>query len=107
MSATVDAHMSGGSLANTMREMRTWLDHHKVVPHACRQSTCAQGLAVHIEFNGQRDAEEFASRFGGRVLGARPDWSNKAPRWRAASEPILVRLIFSGCAKGRVPSMCR
>ena len=73
MSATVEIHMSGSSLANTMREMRVWLDHRKVVPRAFRQSTCAQGLALHIEFDGQRDAEEFVARFGGRVLGVRAE----------------------------------
>ena len=76
--------MSGGSLANSMRETRMWLDHHQVMPHAFRESACPQGLALHIEFNGQRDAEEFVARFHGRVFGARPEWSNEAPRRRVA-----------------------
>jgi len=73
MSATVEIRMSGGILADTMREMRVWLDHYKLVPHAFRQSTSPEGLAIHIEFNGQRDAEEFVACFGGRVLGTRPE----------------------------------
>ena len=74
MSTTVEIHMSGSELADTMHEMRVWLDHRKVVPRAFRQSICAQGLALRIEFDGQRDAEEFVARFGGCVLGAAPEW---------------------------------
>lgn len=86
MSATVEIRMSGGSLANSMRETRMWLDHHNVVPHAFRQSACAQGLALHIGFNGQRDAEEFVARFRGRVAGCKIGQSTAAA---SRSKPVV------------------
>lgn len=107
MSATVEIRMSGGSPAKSMRETRMWLDHHNVVPLAFRQSTCAQGLALHIEFDGQRDAEEFVARFGGRVLGVRAELVEQSTAAARGFCTDRIRLIFSSCATGRVPSMCR
>ena len=73
MFSTVEIRLIGNDLSRAMREMRMWLDHQKVVPHAFRQSTCPGGVALHVEFNGQGDATAFADRFSGRVLGTRPE----------------------------------
>lgn len=40
VSATVEIRLIGGNLANTMSEMRMWLDHGKLAPQGFRQSTC-------------------------------------------------------------------
>lgn len=72
MTATVEIRLIGGDLAGTMRQMRTWLDHRKIAPHAFRQSGCPGGLALHVEFDAQGEAEDFATEFAGRVLGAPP-----------------------------------
>lgn len=72
MSATVEIRLIGSNLANTMREMRMWLDHRKLAPQGFRQSTCPGGLALHVEFRGQIEAVAFADFFGGRVLGTPP-----------------------------------
>lgn len=69
MSATVEIRLIGVDLAEGMRQMRMWLDHHKVVPNAFRQSECPGGLALHVEFRLPNDAMAFALRFTGRVLG--------------------------------------
>jgi hypothetical protein len=69
MSAIVEIRLIGVDLAETMRQMRVWLDHQKVVPNAFRQSTCAGGLALHVEFSLPNDATAFALRFTGHVLG--------------------------------------
>jgi hypothetical protein len=79
MSATVEIHLIGVDLAETMRQMRMWLDHHKVVPNAFRQSTCPGGLALHVEFRLLYDATAFAVRFTGRVLRDLPDSPGIAP----------------------------
>jgi hypothetical protein len=76
--ATVEIRLIGSDLANTMRRMRLWLDHRKVVPHAFRQSTCPGGLALHVEFNVQAEAADFAAAFEGRVLGAPPAYSARS-----------------------------
>lgn len=73
MTATVEVRLIGGDLARTMREMRMWLDHEKVAPRAFRQSVCAGGLALHVEFGREAEATDFAARFTGRVLGTSPD----------------------------------
>lgn len=72
MSATVEIRLIGSNLANTMREMRMWLDHRKLAPQGFRQSACPGGLALHVEFRGQGEAVAFADFFGGRVLGTPP-----------------------------------
>jgi hypothetical protein len=79
MSATVEIHLIGVDLAETMRQMRMWLDHHKVVPNVFRQSACPGGLALHVEFRLPNDAAAFALRFTGRVLGDLPDSFGIAP----------------------------
>lgn len=79
MSATVEIRLIGVDLAEAMRQMRMWLDHHKVVPNAFRQSTCPGGLALHVEFRLSSDATAFALRFTGRVLGNFPDSHGIAP----------------------------
>jgi hypothetical protein len=78
MSATVEIRLIGNNLANTMREMRMWLDHRKFVPQGFRQSTCPGGLALHVEFRGQSEAADFADRFGGRLLGTPPSQAGSA-----------------------------
>lgn len=70
--ATVEIRLIGVDLAGSMREMRIWLDHRKLVPHAFRQSACPGGVALHVDFDNREDAEEFAGYFGGRILGERP-----------------------------------
>lgn len=72
--ATVEIRLIGNDLAVTMRDMRTWLDHRKVVPHAFRQSACPGGLALRVEFGSHAEAEVFAARFTGRVLGTAPTY---------------------------------
>lgn len=79
MSATVEIRLIGIDLAETMRRMRMWLDHQKVVPNAFRQSTCPGGLALHVEFRLPNDATAFALRFTGRVLGNLPQSPVIAP----------------------------
>jgi hypothetical protein len=79
MSATVEIRLIGVDLAETMRQMRMWLDHHKIVPDAFRQSTCPGGLARHVEFRLPNDATAFALRFTGRILGNLPDAREIAP----------------------------
>lgn len=73
MSATVEIRLIGVDLAETMRQMRMWLDHHRVVPNAFRQSTRPGGLALHVEFTLPSDATAFALRFTGRVVGDLPN----------------------------------
>lgn len=72
MSATVEIRLNSGNLANTMREMRMWLDHRKLAPQAFRQSACPGGLALHVEFRGRGEAAAFADFFGGRILSMPP-----------------------------------
>lgn len=72
MSATVEIRLIGNNLANTMREMRMWLDHRKLAPQGFRQSACSGGLVLHVEFRGQGEAAAFANFFDGRVLGTPP-----------------------------------
>jgi hypothetical protein len=72
MPATVQVRIIATDLASTMREMRMWLDHRKIVPRAFRQSTWPGGLALHVDFDEQSGAEQFADQFGGRVLGVPP-----------------------------------
>ena len=79
MPATVEIRLIGIDLAETMRQMRMWLDHHKVVPNAFRQSTCPGGLALHVEFRLPNDATAFALRFTGRTLGELPNSPEIAP----------------------------
>jgi hypothetical protein len=79
MSATVEIRLVGVDLAETMRQMRMWLDHQKVVPNAFRQSICPGGLALHVEFRLPNDATAFALRFTGRVLGDAPAPPGIAP----------------------------
>ena len=74
MTATVEIRLVGGDLERTMREMRLWLDHRKVVPRNFRQSTCPGGLALQVEFALDAEATNFASRFTGRVLGTPPEY---------------------------------
>jgi hypothetical protein len=69
---TVEIRLVGGDLGRMMGEMRNWLDRRKVVPHAFRESGCPGGMALHVEFNAPTDADDFASRFSGRVLGTPP-----------------------------------
>jgi hypothetical protein len=70
--ATVEVRLIGSDLGETMRRMRLWLDHRKIAAHTFRQSVCPGGLALHIEFNAQTEAEDFAAQFAGRVLGSPP-----------------------------------
>jgi hypothetical protein len=79
MSATVEVRLIGVDLAETMRQMRMWLDHHRVVPNAFRQSGCPGELALHVEFRLPNDATAFALRFTGRVLGDAPAPPEIAP----------------------------
>lgn len=79
MIATVEVRLIGGDLAETMKMMRTWLDHRKVAPHAFRQSACPGGLAFHVEFSVRAEAEEFAARFAGRMLGEPPVAAGRPP----------------------------
>ena len=72
MSASVEVRLIGADLAETMRQMRMWLDHRKVAPIAFRQSTCSEGLTLQVEFKFANDATAFALRFAGRVLGDIP-----------------------------------
>jgi len=69
MVATVEIRLVTRNLPDTMGDMRVWLDHRRVALHAFRQSAWTGGMALHIEFNAQSDAVEFAGHFGGRVLG--------------------------------------
>lgn len=72
MSVTVEVRLIAVDLGETMRQMRMWLDHNKVVPNAFRQSPCPGGLAVHVEFRLPNDATAFALKFAGHVLGDAP-----------------------------------
>ncbi|HEV2098305.1 MAG TPA: hypothetical protein VGR45_05200 [Stellaceae bacterium] len=69
MIATVEIRLTGGNLAREMGQMRLWLDHRKIATHAFRQSRSPSGLALHVEFNSQTAAEDFATEFARRVLG--------------------------------------
>ncbi|HWB51580.1 MAG TPA: hypothetical protein VG651_20900 [Stellaceae bacterium] len=69
---TVEVRLIAVDLGETMRQMRMWLDHNKVVPNAFRQSACPGGLAVHVEFRLPNDATTFALKFAGHVLGEPP-----------------------------------
>lgn len=86
MVATVEIRLVGSDLARAMSDMRVWLDRQRVVPHAFRQSTCPGGLALHIDFNKEDDADGFAARFHGRVLGSPPSPLGEAPTTFA--EPV-------------------
>ena len=77
MSATVEIRLIGSNLANTMREMRMWLDHRKLAPQGFRQSTYPGGLALHIEFRARNEAAAFADFFGGRILDMPPGQASR------------------------------
>jgi len=78
--STVEVRLIGGDLSTAMGNMRTWLDHRKIVPQGFRQSVCPGGLAFHVDFDGHPEADEFAASFGGRVLGAFPKYSEGLSR---------------------------
>jgi hypothetical protein len=75
MTATVEIRLMGGNLGPTMSQMRMWLDHQKVRTHAFRESRFPGGLALHVDFASSGEADAFAARFGGRVLGTRGLWA--------------------------------
>jgi hypothetical protein len=79
VSATVEIRLIGVDFAETMRQMRMWLDHHKVVPNAFRQSACPGGLALQVEFRLPTDATAFSLRFAGRMFGEAPESLGIAP----------------------------
>ena len=54
-----------GGLAEMMRQMRGWLDHHQVVPYLFRIG----GNAFHFEFVTEDEATAFAIAFHGHVVG--------------------------------------
>jgi hypothetical protein len=72
MTAVVEVRLIGGDLGATMSQMRVWLDHGKIRPVAFRESRCPGGLALHVDFAMPNEADAFAKKFGGRVLGTRP-----------------------------------
>lgn len=74
VTAAVEIRLIGGDLGQTISEMRTWLDRRKVMPVTFRQSTCPGGFTFHVEFFLNTDAENFAARFAGRILGAAPEY---------------------------------
>lgn len=74
MTATVEIRLVGGNLGTVMSQMRMWLDHGKIRPHAFRESRCPGGLALHVDFGLPREAAAFAERFGGHVLGTPRLW---------------------------------
>lgn len=86
MTGTVQVRLIGSDLEGTMREMRRWLDHRKIMPRAFRQSTCPGPLALNVEFGQDIEAADFAARFTGRVLGTPPVYAAQsivaAPRDR-------------------------
>jgi hypothetical protein len=65
----VEIRLPPRELSTEMAAMRIWLDEHRFEPSsfACRDSD--YGVLVCLEFKIARQAEEFASRFGGRADG--------------------------------------
>jgi hypothetical protein len=51
------------TLAETMGEMRSWLDSQKVQPTAFKVATTETGVAFDISFHEERDARLFQRRF--------------------------------------------
>ena len=75
MTATVEIRLMGGNLGSAMSQMRVWLDHRKIRPHAFRESRFPGGLALHVDFASTDEAGAFAERFDGRVLGTLGSWA--------------------------------
>lgn len=51
------------SLAETMGEMRSWLDTHKVQPAAFKVATTSTGVAFEVSFQEEYHATLFQQRF--------------------------------------------
>jgi hypothetical protein len=59
-----------GDLTERMNQMRTWLDHLRCQPGACRSASIGGKTVFRVEFIVEAEARAFAQAFGGRVLGA-------------------------------------
>jgi hypothetical protein len=56
-----------------LMDMRLWLDGHRFEPSTFTFFYLDPGKMIRVCFNADGEAEAFARRFGGSVLGAPPD----------------------------------
>jgi hypothetical protein len=68
MTPTVEVSLSKENLADTMRQMRMWLDHRRVALRSFHMSRTPGGLIVQVVFDGPEGAREFCRHFSGRIL---------------------------------------
>jgi hypothetical protein len=64
MAYIVEVHGIGPDLADTMKQMRAWLDHHRIDATAFEQSSVGPEVAVRLSFSIEAEALAFAQVFG-------------------------------------------
>jgi hypothetical protein len=89
----VRVRLIDGDLIRSMGQMRIWLDHQRIEPHAFRHASGSAGITCIVEFNGAAEAAAFAQEFGGRPIDA----STPGPGHAAPSPPSPA----DGYAEGR------
>jgi hypothetical protein len=52
-----------GDLGDTMKEIRAWLDRHKIQPASFRTTADPRGYLLTIDFHGEESAERFRQQF--------------------------------------------
>ena len=60
---TVRLEKPQGTLANTMSEVREWLDRHKIQPARFNIETTEVGIALDIRFQAENEANLFQKSF--------------------------------------------
>jgi hypothetical protein len=55
------------NLGETMKNIRVWLDHHKIHPASFRTTADATGYLLSIDFRSKETAEQFRRQFAAAV----------------------------------------
>ena len=65
-------------MAETMEQIRTWLDHERIQPSVFQLSLIPGGTIFHLEFNAVSEAEAFTRAFAREVIPGERDAGNVA-----------------------------
>ena len=59
-------------LPDRMEQMRTWLDERRYEPATFRYTFCSGAILFRVDFPVEAEANEFATAFGGKLVGGAP-----------------------------------
>lgn len=68
--ATVEIRLSPADVSRRLDEMRRWLDARRLRPVKFTSTGSSNETVLLVEFGSVEDAEEFAKRFSGALVGS-------------------------------------